>query len=143
MVRIPRKQRIIRLYPNKVGSRSGDFHILRGRVLHLPTPSRLPKTPKILYSLWCGPSFTVYHPVRFRSRMGPVHVDRSPQLSRWSAGVLCGITGRVVRRHRIGCHHPGKHPRRWASREPYLPIGRSSIRKTHTLAESDRCTDAS
>ena len=142
MVRIFRKQGILRLYPNKVGGRGGDFHFLCGRVLHLSTFPRLPKTPKILHGLWRGPSFPVYHPVHFRSLMGPVHVDRSPQLSRRPARVLCRITGRVVRHHRIGCHRRGKYSRRRASREHRLSWGRS-IRKAHTSVGSDRYTDVS
>ena len=116
------------------GSRSGDIHILRSRVLHVTLSLELPKTPKVLHNLWCGSARTCYHPGSLKWPVGTIHVDRPPQPSRRPTRVLCSITGRVVRHHRSGGHRHGEYCRRRASRASHLSIkGSSNVRVTQWL----------
>lgn len=131
LVRIPvtKKSCLCRL----TESRSGDLHILCSRVLHLPSFHGLPQKPTILHSLWCGSARTCCHPGRLKWPVERIHVDRPPQLPRRPTRVLCSITGRVVRHHRIGLHRHGKYLRRWASRASHLALNGNLNRRTDTM----------
>jgi len=125
------------------GSRSGDFHILCSRVLHLTSSLALPQTSKVLHNLWCGSARTCCHPGSLKWPVGRIHVDRPPQPSRRPTRVLCSITGRVVRHHGSGVRRHGEYCRRRAPRASHLSLKGISNGRADTMAEPYRCTDAS
>jgi hypothetical protein len=103
------------------GGRIGDLHILRRRILHLPSSPRIPKTPEILYSVWWGPALAHNDRGILGRSMGPIHVDRPPRPSGGPARVFPSITRRVVRCYGIWCQRHDEYSRRRAPRASRLP----------------------